>query len=102
MYIIEDESAGFTSIPRSVYRAVVTLTTVGYGDISPQTVPGQMLASVIMIAGYSIIAVATGIVSVEISNAVRQQAYSTKVCSHGSAGNHDVNALYCNMCSAQP
>ena len=67
MYLIEGEANGFTSIPRSIYWAVVTLTTVGYGDISPQTGPGQMLAAVIMILGYGIIAVPTGIVTVEMS-----------------------------------
>ena len=61
MYLIEGEEAGFTSIPTSVYWAIVTMTTVGYGDIAPQTVPGQMLASVVMILGYGIIAVPTGI-----------------------------------------
>ena len=69
MYLIEGPENGFTSIPTSVYWAVVTLTTVGYGDIAPQTVAGQTLATVVMIMGYGIIAVPTGIVSVEISRA---------------------------------
>ncbi len=67
MYLIEGPENGFTSIPVSVYWAIVTLTTVGYGDIAPQTVAGQTLASVVMILGYGIIAVPTGIVSVELS-----------------------------------
>ncbi len=67
MYLIEGPENGFTSIPLSIYWAIVTLTTVGYGDIAPQTVPGQILASVVMILGYGIIAVPTGIVSVELS-----------------------------------
>lgn len=69
MYLIEGPEHGFTSIPVSIYWAIVTLTTVGYGDIAPQTVLGQMLASIVMIMGYGIIAVPTGIVSVELSRA---------------------------------
>ena len=68
MYIIETPEAGFTSIPRSIYWAIVTLTTVGYGDIAPQTVAGQFLASLIMIIGYGVIAVPTGIVSAEFAH----------------------------------
>ena len=66
MYMIETPENGFTSIPRSIYWAIVTLTTVGYGDITPQSVAGQSLASVIMVIGYAIIAVPTGIVTSEI------------------------------------
>ena len=69
MYLIEGEANGFTSIPRGIYWAIVTMTTVGYGDITPQTVPGQMLASIMMICGYGIIAVPTGIFSVELAQA---------------------------------
>ncbi|WPP50534.1 ion transporter [Catalinimonas niigatensis] len=69
MYLIEGPENGFTSIPVSIYWAIVTLTTVGYGDIAPQTIAGQMLASIVMIMGYGIIAVPTGIVSVELSKA---------------------------------
>ncbi len=72
MYVIEGEVNGFTSIPRSIYWAIVTLTTVGYGDLSPKTSLGQMLASVVMVIGYGIIAVPTGIVSVELAHAVPQ------------------------------
>jgi voltage-gated potassium channel len=67
MYMIESKESGFTSIPKSVYWAIVTMTTVGYGDITPQTVLGQMLSSLLMIIGYGIIAVPTGLVSVELS-----------------------------------
>ena len=73
MYVIEGEEHGFTSIPISVYWAIVTLTTVGYGDLSPRTSLGQILASIVMIIGYGIIAVPTGIVSVELAQAVRQK-----------------------------
>jgi voltage-gated potassium channel len=74
MYVIEGEEHGFTSIPVSIYGDIVTLTTVGYSDISPRTPFGQILASIVMIIGYGIIAVPTGIVSVELAQAVRQQA----------------------------
>jgi len=80
MYLIEGPENGFTSIPVSIYWAIVTLTTVGYGDIAPQTIAGQTLASVVMILGYGIIAVPTGIVSVEISKAdSRRNKEQTKV-----------------------
>src|SRR5918993_171404 len=81
MYVIEGEEHGFTSIPISIYWAIVTLTTVGFGDLSPRTALGQMLASFVMIIGYGIIAVPTGIVSVELAHAVRQQTVATQVCS---------------------
>src|SRR5918993_5102556 len=73
MYVIEGEAHGFTSIPISIYWAIVTLTTVGYGDLSPRTPFGQILASIVMIIGYGIIAVPTGIVSVELAQATRQR-----------------------------
>ena len=71
--MIEGEANGFDSIPSSIYWAVVTLTTVGYGDILPQTTIGRMLASVIMILGYGIIAVPTGIVTAEVANVMREE-----------------------------
>jgi voltage-gated potassium channel len=99
MYIIEGEANGFTSIPRSVYWAIVTLTTVGYGDISPQTGLGQALAAVIMIIGYSIIAVPTGIITAElgISAARRKQVRICGACGHGA---HDADAAFCKRCGA--
>ena len=72
MYVVEGPSAGFDSIPRSIYWAIVTITTVGYGDISPVTPLGQFIASIIMITGYAVIAVPTGIVTVELGKAARQ------------------------------
>ena len=95
MYLIESKEAGFTSIPRSIYWAVVTLTTVGYGDIAPQTVLGQMVASFIMIIGYGIIAVPTGIVGAEIS---KSSAVSSRSCVHCSQEGHDLDAVYCKHC----
>ena len=100
MYVIEGEKNGFTSIPRSIYWAVVTLTTVGYGDISPQTNLGQTLAAVIMIVGYSIIAVPTGIVTAELADAARKgdQAVSTQACEECGAEGHDTDAVHCKHC----
>jgi voltage-gated potassium channel len=99
MYVIEGEANGFTSIPRSVYWAVVTLTTVGYGDISPRTSLGQILAAVIMIMGYSIIAVPTGIVTAEITYAGREKAGPVR-CPGCGAGRHDGDAGHCKFCGA--
>ncbi|MCB9248753.1 MAG: ion transporter [Ignavibacteriales bacterium] len=100
MYIIEGEENGFTSIPRSIYWAIVTLTTVGYGDISPQTNLGQTLAAFIMILGYGIIAVPTGIVTSELSNK-EYKVVSTQVCKECSMEGHDVDAKYCKYCGAK-
>jgi voltage-gated potassium channel len=101
MYMIEDPEAGFTSIPRSVYWAIVTLTTVGYGDISPQTGLGQCLAAIVMILGYSIIAVPTGIVTVEWSQADRVARTNTQACPSCSAEGHDNDAVHCKFCGAR-
>lgn len=96
MYLIEGADAGFTSIPRSIYWAIVTLTTVGYGDIAPQTAVGQMLAAAIMIMGYSIIAVPTGIVTVEISRAARGRGPS--LCPACKTTAHESDAIFCRFC----
>lgn len=99
MYLIEGSESGFTSIPRSVYWAIVTLTTVGYGDITPRTVPGQVLASMVMILGYSIIAVPTGIVTAEIMEASRQPV-TTRTCMACLSEGHLPQARYCRDCGA--
>lgn len=102
MYIIESEEAGFTSIPRSIYWAIVTLTTVGYGDITPQTVLGQSLASVVMIIGYAIIAVPTGIVTSELVKSDKTSvALNTQSCPNCSKEGHDDNAKHCKFCGTQ-
>jgi voltage-gated potassium channel len=98
MYVIEGEAHGFTSIPTSMYWAVVTMTTVGYGDIAPRTPLGQFLASLLMILGYGVIAVPTGIVSVELANASR--AVSRQACPACGAEGHDVDAAHCKYCGA--
>ncbi len=100
MYIIEGEENGFTSIPRSIYWAIVTLTTVGYGDISPKTGLGQALAAVVMVIGYSIIAVPTGIVTAEISRA-KDKPVSTQSCPDCSGEGHDKDADFCKYCGAR-
>ncbi len=100
MYLIEGAASGFTSIPVSVYWAIVTMTTVGYGDIAPQTPIGQFLASIVMILGYGIIAVPTGIVSVELA-AARRSPVSTQACPGCGAGGHDADARHCKHCGAR-
>lgn len=96
MYLVEGEENGFTSIPVSIYWAVVTLTTVGYGDISPVTGFGQFLASIVMIMGYAIIAVPTGIVTSEM---IRMPAgNNTQVCPNCMFSRHDDDARFCNRC----
>ena len=100
MYLIEGEENGFTSIPVSIYWAVVTMSTVGFGDIVPHTVLGRCVASLLMILGYAIIAVPTGIVTVELSAASRT-ASSTQACPTCGAGNHDNDARYCKRCGSR-
>lgn len=97
MYLIEHGQNGFTSIPRSIYWAIVTLTTVGYGDIAPQTVLGQVMASIIMIMGYSIIAVPTGIVTAEIVTSGKPRSTSRQ-CANCASEDHDDDAVYCKSC----
>lgn len=99
MYLLEGDESGFTSIPRSVYWAIVTLTTVGYGDIAPQTGFGQFLASIVMILGYGIIAIPTGIVTAEFSKQTSQNIHTnTSCCPHCSAERHRDNADFCYQC----
>lgn len=105
MYVIESTAAngstGFTSIPKSIYWAIVTLTTVGYGDISPATPLGQTLAALLMILGYSIIVVLTGIVSVEALHSVVGNKNNTQVCPECVAEGHDNDAVCCKYCGAK-
>ena len=100
MYLVESEQdSGFTSIPRSVYWAVVTLTTVGYGDIAPITALGQFIASLIMILGYGIIAVPTGIVTSEMTKTEEKRIpKNTHVCSECNETYHQDDAEYCHKC----
>ena len=100
MYLVEGAEHGFTSIPVSIYWAIVTLTTVGYGDISPQTPLGQALAVIVMIMGYSIIAVPTGIFSVELTKAYKGRVEMVSCPECGSPG-HDEDASHCKYCGEE-
>lgn len=111
MYLIEGPAHGFDSIPESIYWAIVTLTTVGYGDLSPQTPLGQFLASAVMIIGYAVIAVPTGIVSAEVAlqgrddkdntSSKKQPARSERVCPVCNALGHKHSAKYCYACGEE-
>ncbi len=99
MYLIEsNEESGFTSIPRSIYWAIVTLTTVGYGDIAPYTPLGQFIASIIMILGYGIIAVPTGIVTAELATMDKNVDLNTQSCPNCATSNHKNKAEFCYNC----
>ncbi|MFP2997626.1 ion transporter [Spongiivirga sp. MCCC 1A20706] len=98
MYLVEGPENGFTSIPRSVYWTIVTLTTVGYGDIAPQTAQGQFIATLVMIMGYGIIAVPTGIVTSELTAISREEKMNTQMCPNCMEGNHVNNAIFCHNC----
>jgi voltage-gated potassium channel len=100
MYIIEGEQNGFTSIPKSIYWAIVTLTTVGYGDISPKTNIGQGLAAIIMIIGYGIIAVPTGIVTIEFSSSLGKSKNRLE-CPECMEKRHDIDAVCCKYCGTE-
>ncbi len=100
MYLIEGRENGFTSIPRSIYWAIVTITTVGYGDIAPQTNLGQAVAAFLMITGYAILAVPTGIVTAEWAMQNRQRIISTQSCPQCSSEGHDADAKFCKHCGA--
>jgi voltage-gated potassium channel len=101
MYVIEGGTNGFTSIPASMYWAVVTLTTVGYGDVAPVSTLGRFVASLVMILGYGIIAVPTGIVTTELINAARRpEEISGQACPSCSAEGHPVGARYCFGCGS--
>jgi voltage-gated potassium channel len=101
MYVVEGREAGFTSIPKSVYWSIVTLTTVGYGDIAPQTTLGQFIAAIIMIMGYGIIAVPTGIYSVELVKSYNQEKISNNACPDCGETGHDIDASFCKYCGYQ-
>lgn len=97
MYVVEAGENGFTSIPRSIYWAIVTLTTVGYGDITPITTLGQIIASIIMVFGYGILAVPTGLVSVEAIR-IESKKVNTQVCINCHKDDHDSDAKHCKHC----
>ena len=100
MHLIEGPENGFSSIPQSMYWAIVTMTTVGYGDIAPGTPLGKALAATIMVLGYSLIIVPTGIVTAELAEAVRKPV-TTQVCPECMAEGHDVDAVHCKYCGGR-
>ena len=101
MYVIEGPANGFTSIPRGIYWAIVTLTTVGYGDIAPQTNLGQAISAVIMILGYGIIAVPTSIISVQMAKTeLSAPTVSGQACTSCGASGHASDAQFCRLCGA--
>jgi voltage-gated potassium channel len=99
VYVVESPyNEKFDSIPQSVYWSIVTITTVGYGDISPVTPVGKFVASLIMLLGYAIIAVPTGIVTVELTKSALQEHTQRKSCPNCSKEGHDADARYCKFC----
>lgn len=98
MYLVEGEASGFDSIPRGMYWAIVTMTTVGFGDITPKTWPGQVIASMLMVLGYGVLAVPTGIVSVELAAATRGDKVSAQACPACGRQGHDPDARFCKHC----
>lgn len=97
MFVVEGPANGFTSIPKSIYWTIVTITTVGYGDITPQTIVGQIVATAAMLTGYSIIAIPTGIITAELAHEM-QQSRTRLLCKSCFKGGHDRNARYCKHC----
>lgn len=98
MYLVEKRENGFSSIPESIYWAIVTITTVGYGDIAPVTPLGKAVSSVVMLIGYGIIAVPTGIITTEIAQAAKRGARPARVCGRCGKEGHAAGARYCDRC----
>jgi voltage-gated potassium channel len=98
LYLIEPAEAGFTSIPKAIYWGVVTLTTVGYGDITPVTPLGQFISIMVMLVGYSIIAVPTGVFSAQVIRSLREERYSDEACPGCGRHRHEYDARYCKYC----
>jgi len=100
MYLVEQRENGFSNIPESIYWAIVTITTVGYGDISPVTPMGKFVASVVMLIGYSIIAVPTGILTHDLAMLARSKKELPESCPACSREGHDLDARFCKYCGA--
>ena len=100
MYLVEKGQNGFNSIPDSIYWAIVTITTVGYGDISPVTPLGKFIASIVMFIGYGIIAVPTGIITTEMALAVRNKKHGHETCPGCGEEGHDRNAKFRKYCGS--
>jgi voltage-gated potassium channel len=100
MYLVEKRENGFSNIPESIYWAIVTITTVGYGDISPVTPMGKFVASIVMLTGYAIIAVPTGIITHDLALAARKKKHKYESCPNCSKEGHDSDALFCKYCGS--
>ena len=100
MYVIEGPEHGFDSVPHGMYWAVVTVTTVGFGDITPKTGLGRFVASLLMLMGYGILAVPTGIFSAELLSLSRERAVTTQACPGCARYGHDPDARHCKYCGA--
>lgn len=98
LYLIEPREAGFTSIPKAIYWGIVTLTTVGYGDVTPVTPLGQFISVMIMLSGYSIIALPAGVFSAEVIRSLREERYSDEACPGCGKHQHEHDARYCKHC----
>jgi len=102
VYLVESSvNPGFSNIPQSIYWAIVTITTVGYGDVSPVTIPGKLLACVIMLTGFAIIAVPTGVVTAEIGREMASKNRPARRCGECGWQDHDARALYCQQCGSK-
>jgi voltage-gated potassium channel len=101
MYIVEDPKHGFTSIPKCVYWAITTITTVGYGDMVPRTPLGQVVANIVMLIGYAIIAVPTGIITTEMALAIKSRDSGHELCKNCNKSGHDHDAAHCKFCGAK-
>jgi voltage-gated potassium channel len=101
MYVVEGPQHGFTSIPVSMYWAVVTLTTTGFGDLVPRTPLGQFITSITILLGYSIIAFPTGIIGAELVTSMRQSSLSKRTCTHCATEGHDADAAFCKRCGSK-
>lgn len=101
IYLVEKDNPGFSSIPQSIYWAIVTITTVGYGDVAPATPLGKFIASFIMLLGYGIIAVPTGIVTTEMAHAYREKGHSANACPGCGREGHDTDARFCKYCGTK-
>ena len=101
MHLVEDQGSGFDSIPDGMYWAIVTMTTVGYGDATPHTAMGKALAATIMMLGYSMIIVPTGIVSAEMALRQGARTITTQVCPECMREGHELDAVHCKFCGGR-
>ncbi|MFV0477358.1 MAG: ion transporter [Parahaliea sp.] len=104
LYVVEGPANGFDNIPKSIYWAIVTITTVGYGDVVPVTVLGRTISAIGMLTGYAIIAVPTGIITAELASEMRAGHFSTRNsrnCTHCSRAGHEPDAIYCKYCASK-